>query len=144
MRRLLRVRISASQAGIAESRRWLMFFNRSPKLDGGGLARKTVMAVMLLALPAACAGTVAPAPVVDAGVRGRIVTVRPVPAAAMQTDAARLLGGDGGGDMPLSEFIVRTMDGRLVSVVQPSAADLTAGADVAVRGGDRPRLERLR
>jgi hypothetical protein len=62
----------------------------------------------------------------------------------MQTDAARLLGGDGGRDMPLSEFIVRTMDGRLVSVVQPSAADLTAGADVAVRGGDRPRLERLR
>jgi hypothetical protein len=62
----------------------------------------------------------------------------------MQTDAARLLGGDGGRDVPLSEFIVRTMDGRLVSVVQPSAADLTAGSDVAVRGGDRPRLDRLR
>ncbi len=102
--------------------------------------------VSLVALAGTLAGCAAPEPVVTRApgpaiaLRASILAVRMVPASVTQGGAARLLGGTTWPSTPLSEFIVRTEDGRLLSVVQPAEADLSVGSQALLLPGSRPRL----
>ena len=98
------------------------------------------MAALVLSV-AACATATAPLVSATPGVmHASILAVRAVPPGALQGMAARALGSMAAPPAALTEFIVRTSDGRTISVVQPAQADLQPGTEAVLTPGSRPRL----
>ncbi len=89
-----------------------------------------------------CAVEAPPASIATAPtiVRASVLAVRPIPASPAQSSAARLLGSTERPERALTEFIVRTADGRVMSVVQPADPDLAPGSEAVLSPGSRPVL----
>lgn len=88
-------------------------------------------------------GSPPPPPAAPALELGTIVSVRPV--LAPPAAAARILiaaPGDGATERRAFEFIIRTDDGRTLSVVQSNDANFRIGDRVALTAGARTRLAR--
>lgn len=88
-------------------------------------------------------GSPAPPPSAPALELGTIVSVRPV--VASPTAASRILiaaPGGGATERRAFEFIIRTDDGRTLSVVQSNDANFRTGDRVALTAGARTRLAR--
>lgn len=101
---------------------------------------------------AGCAAPAAAPPVVSAGtetiVTGRliatIVVIRPVPAPAPQSGGAVLaaMGSTGAAAAGLSEIILRTDQGNVLSVVQADTTGLAPGGRVTVLTSPRLMIAR--
>ena len=76
--------------------------------------------------------------------QGTIVSVRPVVAPPSAASRILIAGISGHGDAvrAVSEFIVRTDDGRTLSLVQSNEANFRQGDRVALTAGARTRLAR--
>jgi len=99
-----------------------------------------LLAVILLGL-AGCAVSPPPAAPPAAALRATIVAVRPV-APAADGPLLALLGAPSGAVVPVQarEFILRTEDGHILSIVQDDDGLLRAGQAVSVVAGARARL----
>jgi outer membrane lipoprotein SlyB len=113
----------------------------SRKIDIFIFCQGFVIRLVGLSLLAGCAVTTGPAISAPAalGTHTSIVAVRPVPALVGDGMAARVLGS-ASHPVNLAEFIVRTDDGRTLSVVQPADAALKPGTSALLTAGARPRL----
>lgn len=100
---------------------------------------------LLLACPG-CAATAIPDHVADNPRQAVIVAKRPVLnlRATTGSDMSELMSALGrpGGQLPQGamEFIVRTPEGRLVSIVQPAESGLQSGRAVTIQPGPQARL----
>jgi outer membrane lipoprotein SlyB len=78
--------------------------------------------------------------------RGTIVAVRPVPVGAPEPARVLLSGLAGAGPSDgdhVYEFIVRTENGAMISVVQPESAVLLPGEHVSILRGAETRIDAL-
>lgn len=118
------------------------------------LPARSLAVAVTLALVAACAPTRPPAPVASApsalpGQYGVILAERPVPATGAGDVRGQILArlGDAvvlpaAAGLPREEFIVRTDDGRTLSVVQDNPQRLRPGERILVGGTEATRLVR--
>ena len=127
---------------------WFCVYTAASSPPGFALMRRLLPSAVLLAAPvclAACAARPAAAPSPDAAIsHATVVAVRPVvPAGAVLSllGSAEGAGGvsSGAAGMTRQEVILRTEDGRIVSLVQAGGASLRPGQAVTL-GGDPARL----
>lgn len=111
---------------------------------------RRIAPLLVASLLAGCAApaprVVAPGPeaVIPGRIEATVVTIRPVPPATAQGSGAVLaaMGAPAGQTDGSAEFILRTDQGEVLSIVQPGMVGLTPGARVVVLTS--PRLQIVR